>query len=150
MSSMSQQVQALTDRSAILDAVVAYATAVDVRDWEKLAALFTDDARWEYSATGERVEGPRAIVARISGGIERLDTTQHVNSNHVITLDGDRAEHTCYFLAQHIRRGLPDGEGFIAGGSYQDRLRRTAAGWQFVSRLVSSRWTDGNPAVFEP
>ena len=39
--------QELADRAAIVDAVIAYATALDTRDWERLGALFTDDARWE-------------------------------------------------------------------------------------------------------
>ncbi len=32
------------DRAAITDTVIAYATAVDTRDWEALGRLFTDDA----------------------------------------------------------------------------------------------------------
>ncbi|MFE9319958.1 nuclear transport factor 2 family protein [Nocardia sp. NPDC052278] len=147
MSPISPQIQELTDRAGILDTVVAYATALDTKDWETLAALFTDDARWEYSATSERLDGPTAIVARISTSLEQLDATQHLNGNHVITLHQDEAEHTCYYHAQHIRRGLPGGENFLAGGSYHDRLRRTTNGWRFVSRKLSSSWTDGNPAV---
>ncbi|WP_328393539.1 nuclear transport factor 2 family protein [Nocardia sp. NBC_00416] len=147
MSPISPQFRELTDRAAILDTVVAYATAVDTKDWEMLAVLFTDDARWEYSATGEQHDGPAAIVARISAGLERLDVTQHLNGNHVITLHAGEAEHTCYYHAQHICRGLSGGENFLAGGSYHDRLRRTTNGWRFVSRSLSSSWSEGNPAV---
>ncbi|WP_327094243.1 nuclear transport factor 2 family protein [Nocardia vinacea] len=147
MSPISPQIQEIIDRAAILDTVVAYARALDTKDWETLAALFTDDARWEYTATGDKLDGPTAIVARIRPSLERLDTTQHFNSNHVITVHEDAAEHTCYYHAQHIRRGLPDGEFFVAGGSYHDRLRRTTNGWRFVSRRLSSSWSDGNPDV---
>lgn len=139
--------QELADRAAIVDAVIAYATAVDTRDWERLRALFTEDACWEYGAAGERLRGPHAIVARISTGVQRLDATQHLNGNHVAAVHGDEAEHTCYYQAQHVRLGLPDGERFLAGGRYDDRLRRTPDGWRFTARKIISVWSEGNPAV---
>ena len=139
--------QELADRAAIVDAVIAYATALDTRDWATLGSLFTDDARWEYAGSGERLSGPDAIVARISGSLERFDATHHLNGNHVAAVDGDEAEHTCYYQAQHVRRGLPGGEKFLSGGCYDDRLRRTPDGWQFTHRRITSVWSEGNPAV---
>jgi ketosteroid isomerase-like protein len=137
----------LTDRAGIVDAVIAYATAVDTRDWETLGALFTDDACWEYSRSGERLSGPDTIVARISASVERFDATHHLNGNHVTVVHGDRAEHTCYYQAQHVRLGTQGGEKFLAGGRYDDQLRRTPDGWRFTYRRVISVWTEGNPAV---
>jgi ketosteroid isomerase-like protein len=139
--------QELVDRAAIVDAVVAYATALDTKDWETLGALFTADACWEYSSSGERLLGPDAIVARISTSLERFDATHHLNGNHVAAVHGDDAEHTCYYQAQHVRFGLPDGEKFLAGGRYDDRLRRTPDGWRFTHRVITSVWSEGNPAV---
>lgn len=143
----STATQDLTDRAGIVDTVLAYATAVDTRDWATLRTLFTEDACWEYPASGERQSGPAAIVARITASIERLDATQHLNGNHVATLRGDEADHTCYFHAQHVRRGLPDGEHFLAAGRYDDQLRRTPDGWRFTRRRITSVWTEGNLAV---
>lgn len=120
--------QELTDRAAIVDAVIAYATALDTRDWEALGALFTVDACWEYGGSGERLCGPDVIAARISTSLERTDATQHLNGNHVAAVHGDEAEHTCYYQAQHVRHGLPDGDKFLGGGRYEDRLRRTPDG----------------------
>ena len=137
----------LADRTAIVDAVIAYATAVDTRDWGRLGALFTDDACWEYPGSGERLCGPDLIVARISAGMERFDATHHLNGNHVATVQGDEAEHTCYCQAQHVRLGLPGGEKFLAGCRYDDRLRRTPDGWRFTYRRIATVWTEGNPAV---
>ncbi|MFB8005146.1 nuclear transport factor 2 family protein [Nocardia sp. NPDC056000] len=147
MSPSLERIQQVIDRADISDAVVRYATAVDTRDWRSLAALFTDDAYWEYSASGERVDGPAAITDRIRSSIERLDATQHFNTNHVVALSGDEAEHICYYYAQHIRRGLANGATFLAGGMYRDRFRRTAQGWKFTARTLNSSWSEGNPAV---
>lgn len=142
--------QELADRAAIVDAVVAYATALDTKYWEMLRALFTADACWEYSGSGERLLGSDAIVARISTSLGRFDATHHLNGNHVAAVHGDEAEHTCYYQAQHVRLGLPDGEKFLAGGRYDDRLRRTPDGWRFTHRRVTGVWSEGNPAVIMP
>jgi len=135
------------DRAAIADVAIAYATALDTRDWEELASLFTSDACWEYSGSGEQVYGRDAVVARISASVQRLDATQHLNGNHVAVVRGDEAEHTCYYLAQHVRVGLPDGDRFLAGGRYEDLLRRTPDGWRFTHRRIIGVWSEGNPAV---
>jgi 3-phenylpropionate/cinnamic acid dioxygenase small subunit len=139
--------QELTDRAAIVDAAIAYATALDTRDWGRLGELFTDDACWEYSGSGERLTGPDAIVARISTSLARFDATHHLNGNHVATVHSDEAEHTCYYQAQHVRLGLPEGEKFLGGGRYDDRLRLTPDGWRFTHRRIISVWSEGNPAV---
>jgi hypothetical protein len=135
--------QELADRAAIVDAAIAYATALDTRDWAALGSLFTEDARWEHRGSGERLHGPDAIVARISAGVDRLDATQHLNGNHVAAVHGDEAEHTCYFQAQHVRGG----EKFLGAGRYEDRLRRTPLGWRFTHRTIISVWSEGNRAV---
>ncbi len=140
----------LTDRAAIVDAAISYATALDTRDWRKLAALFTNDATWEYIGTGERLVGPDAIVARISTSLARFDATHHLNSNHVAVVHGDEAQHTCYYQAQHVRSGLPDGDKFLGAGRYDDRLRRTPDGWRFTQRRITTVWSEGNPAVIMP
>ncbi len=60
---------------------------------------------------------------------------------------GDEAGHTCYYQAQHVRLGVAGGERFLAGGRYDDRLRRTHEGWRFTHRAIISVWSEGNPAV---
>jgi len=93
---------------------------------------------------------PSAIVARISTSLERFDATHHLNGNHVTAVHGDEAEHTCYYQAQHVRLGLADGDKFLGGGRYDDRLRRTSDGWLFTHRKIISVWSEGNPAVIAP
>ena len=137
----------LADRAAIVDVATGYATAVDSRDWVALAGLFTEDAHWVYPPTGEDLTGPAAIASYIRKSIERLDASQHLLGNHVVTIDGDEARHTCYFHAQHVLLGLPDGETYFSGGRYEDQLRRTPEGWRLTYRTVVSVWREGNVAV---
>jgi 3-phenylpropionate/cinnamic acid dioxygenase small subunit len=140
-------IRQFADRTDVLDVVVAYATALDTRDWTALGILFTEDASWEYAGTDRRFVGPTEIVDFIRAGLDGIDVTQHLNGNHAVTLRGDEAEHTCYFHAQHVRLGTPGGDTFLGAGRYRDRLRRTPDGWRFTDRVLTSMWRTGNPAV---
>jgi hypothetical protein len=53
--------------------------------------------------------------------------------NHVIDLDGDRATGTVYLDVQ----ATLDGVDKVGLGYYQDHYVRTAAGWEFRSRLLT-------------
>lgn len=144
---ISDLVLELSDRAAIVDLAVGYARALDAKDWDALGELFTDDVRWEYPGRVAPVEGPEAIIAMMKSSLLPLDATQHLNSNHLVSVHGDEAEHSCYFQAQHVRLGTPGGDKFLGAGRYDDRLRRTPHGWRIAHRSLTSVWTEGNPAV---
>jgi hypothetical protein len=57
-----------------------------------------------------------------------LDGTQHLLGNHQVRIDGNVAEHTCYYQAAQVRHDTPGGDLYSGAGSYQDRLRRTPDG----------------------
>jgi hypothetical protein len=88
-------------------------------------------------------------VLAVVGGLRSGDRAA-VAFGPVGERQGDEAEHTCYYQAQHVRLGLPGGEKFLAGGRYDDRLRRTRDGWRFTYRGITSIWTEGNPAAITP
>jgi uncharacterized protein (TIGR02246 family) len=143
----AERLRELEDRAAIEAVVVAYATALDTKDFEALRDLFTDDVVWEYEGLVGPLRGADAIVVMMRGSLEHLDATQHLNGNHVITVRGDEADHVGYFQAMHVRTGHPGGEQYLGAGRYRDRLRRTPKGWRLSSRVASSLWSTGNPAV---
>ena len=139
----------IVDRQAIVDVCVSYALALDSRDWVRLRACFTEDAVADYSGLGIN-EGYQAIERTCRAALEPLTASQHLLGNHLVIVDGDRARSTCYFQAQHVREGLPDGTHHIVAGRYDDRFVRTAVGWRISHRTLSVMWTSGNPAVLEP
>ena len=133
------------DRQAIVDVCTNYALALDSRDWERLHACFTDDAVADYG--GPPNEGYPAIEATCRQALEPLVASQHLLGNHLVRVDGDQAESTCYFQAQHVMEGLAGGSEYIVAGRYDDRLVRRAGSWQIAHRTLSVMWTSGNPEV---
>jgi ketosteroid isomerase-like protein len=137
---------ALQDKQEITEICYRYGLAIDTRDWAALAALFTPDAEAFYLDMPP-AHGYQAIEDTCRAALTPLSATQHLISNVVVRLDGDRASSSCYLQAQHVKTGTPGGDQFIIAGRYDDRLVRTPDGWRIRERTLAIMWTDGNPAV---
>ena len=137
---------ALQDNQEITELCYRYGLILDGRDWAGLAALFTPDASAFYLDMPP-CHGYRAIEDTCRSALGSLSATQHLISNVVVRLDGDRAESSCYLQAQHVKTGTPGGDNFIIAGRYDDQLIRTPDGWRIRERRLTLSWTSGNPAV---
>ena len=138
--------KALQDKQEITELCYRYGLTLDNRDWTGLDALFTPDADAFYLDLPPS-HGYQAIEDTCRSALGPLSATQHLISNVVVRLDGDRAESTCYLQAQHVKTGTPGGDNFIIAGRYDDQLIRTSDGWRFRERRLTLIWTSGNPAV---
>ncbi len=138
----------LLDRQSIIDATIRYCWALDTKAWAELDTVFVPEATAQLNRTTH--DSRAAIVERISGTIEPLDFTQHMVSNHQVSLSGDTATSRCYLHAQHVRIGAEGGDLYVAAGHYEDRWVRTADGWRISHRHLTVVWTDGNKAVVHP
>lgn len=136
----------LRDRLEIADVLARYASAIDERDWKRLATCFTPDAIGAYGPGAPR-EGYPAIEALCRATLEPLDASQHLVGSIEIRVEDDRARSRCSVQAQHIRRGLSEGDSYLLGGTYRDDWIRTADGWRIRRRELRVLWVEGNPAV---
>jgi 3-phenylpropionate/cinnamic acid dioxygenase small subunit len=128
----------VVDRLAISDVLIRYATAMDSRDWELLASCFTDDAVLDYDTSG--TFGRDDFADHCRAGLARMKATQHCVTNHVISIDGDRARSTSYVIAQHVRE---NDVTFTLGGSYTDDLVRDGGDWRIAERRFVTSWKAG-------
>jgi SnoaL-like domain len=137
----------LADRQAVIDRVSAYGWALDDRDWQALAACFGPHGEADY---GERLGthvGGDAVAAFCRRLLDPLDSTQHVISNHQVTLGGERATLRCHVVAQHTRAAAAGGANYLIGASYHVDLVRAGESWQIRRLALQVRWQDGNPGV---
>jgi hypothetical protein len=128
----------LSDRIEIADLLTTYTRAVDTGEWDLLDAVFTPDAEIDYTATGG-IRGTfpevKAWLAEVLPGFARR---QHLIGQSAVTLDGDTATVTAYFINPMVSA---DEQLFACGGLYHHDLVRTPAGWR--SRRLSQElvWT---------
>ena len=138
---MSDAASALTDRLAVQDVLIRYATALDTRDWQLLRTCFVPDVVGVYETLGE-VRGYEALERMCRGVLEPLAATQHQITNPVITINEDEASSTCYLQSTHVR-DEPGGDNWVVAGTYTDSWVRTDAGWRIVRRSLRRIWTSG-------
>lgn len=134
------------DRQAIVDLTIAYCWALDGNKWDGLDEVFTPDAHAEL---GRSCEGREAIKARVEEALGPLDDSQHMVTNHQVSVsaDGESGTSRCYLQAQHVRHAADGGPNFIVAGRYEDDVVRTPEGWRIARRVLTMMWTEGNPKV---
>ena len=148
---MDTRIQELLDRADISDVVIRYASGVDRRDWALYRSCFAEQVDVDFSSFNGSPPSTLPAdhwVERVRAGLEGFDATQHISTNHTISFPGgDRAEATCwsYVWAMHWL----DGEGYVIGGWYDNRLVRTDGGWRIRSCTGHALWTQGDRRVFQ-
>ena len=134
--------QAIADRVEIEALRGEFTDAAMMRDYDRLASLFTPDGALRMPNVPVELEGPeqiRAWGARVPEFVDFLVQTAHAG---VIQLDGDTASGRAYM--QEVLR-TRDGHAEVNYAIYHDRYRRTADGWKFTERVYEIRYVDTSP-----
>jgi len=134
--------QAALDILEIQSLLAAYVYAIDDKAFNRLDAVFTQDAEIDYTASGG-VRGHFAQIkpwlARALGGFPR---TQHLIGLPLITLNGDTARsRTMLFNPMQPASGPL----FFCGATYADELVRTPQGWRIARRTETDAWFKDPP-----
>jgi len=137
----------LEDRYAIVEICTRMAWHTDQREWDQLTEVFAERVRLDYTSLngGEPVElTPRQIVQAWSGLLGNLDATQHLITNHLVTVDGDAAVCTAAFQATHRLASALGSPLWMLGGTYHVDLIRTVGGWRISGVVMTATWAEGN------
>jgi uncharacterized protein (TIGR02246 family) len=133
MLDFERKLREYMDKAAIMDVLARYAVTVDSGDIQGFGDVFTEDVVWQWPALGLKYEG-RAAMRELAAAIARyLPGGQHVTSNHVITLDGDKARAVCE-LTCFISR--PEKIHTVLQGFYRDELKNEDGRWYICRRDV--------------
>ena len=131
--------QAIADRVEIEALRGEYTDAVMMRDYDRVALLFTPDGALRMPNVPVDLVGLDQIRAwgdRVPAFVDYLVQTTHPG---IIRLDGDTASGRAY-LQELIR--LRDGSSHLNYAIYHDRYQRTGDGWKFTERVYEIRYLD--------
>jgi uncharacterized protein (TIGR02246 family) len=147
-ASTEERLQALEDRNAVSDLMLAFGAALDAKDWDAYTELFLEDGK--FTIEGQARHGREEIVAGPRRDLDRYDSLQHYSTNHKVKVDGDEATSSHYLIAVHI-----DDAGAMelhadAGGRYDCKCVRTAEGWRFAEVELHVFWRAGESFVIQP
>lgn len=121
------------DERSINALLIAYATAIDTRDWPLFRSCFTADCKADYGEFGSWTD-VSTLTDYMRETHSRLGPTLHRISN--IQLSGAQGGATahCYVDALLCQMNN-DGPVHRGIGSYEDFLVRTGDGWKIARRI---------------
>ncbi|MFD9502358.1 nuclear transport factor 2 family protein [Streptomyces sp. NPDC060035] len=139
--------QAVVDRFEIEELRGEVADAVMMRDFDRVASLFTPDGAMRWPHIDKEFVGREEIRAGVEWGQGLWEFfVQNVHPG-VIRLDGNTAVGRAYI--QEFGR-MNDGSSHLNYALYHDRYQRTSDGWKFSERVYEVRYLDSTPLTGSP
>ena len=124
-----------------------YALGIDTRDFELLRSIFTEDITMDF----EDYSGRPAATMKADDWVGNckilftgLDATQHVMTNPIVDVDGDRATCKMYMKAEHFLQNDQGNDDFTLGGYYTDQLEKQDGRWLINAVTLKIFWNRGN------
>src|ERR1700722_15463168 len=139
--------QAIADRVEIEALRGEFTDAAMMRDYDRLASLFTSDGALRMPNIPAELEGREQIRAwgdRVPDLVDFLVQNTHPGA---IRLDGDSASGRAYMNELGRAR---DGRSELNYAIYHDRYQRTGDGWRFTERVYEVRYHDTTPLTGSP
>lgn len=138
----------ISDRLEIQQLLVAYSTAIDTRQFDDLAKVFTPDAYIDYRAMGG-IDGHFPEVKEwLAQVLPNFPAYAHMLGNFDVTITGDTAKsRTICFNPMVLPTGASEATGqgsaeadaqpqvLFCGLWYEDEFVRTAEGWRMTRRV---------------
>ena len=140
-----KQIHQLEEKQKIVDLTIAYTWIIDHGPRERLREIFTENA--VFIIDTRHLNGIDEIRGKIERTLGGLSSSQHIVSNHQISIDGDTATSRCYLHAQHTLTGTEGGDNYVMAGRYIDKLVRVDSEWRIAERQLMLDWTEGNNRV---
>jgi ketosteroid isomerase-like protein len=134
--------QAIIDRVEIEALRGEFTDAAMMRDYDRLASLFTQDGMLRMPNIPAELAGREEIRAwgdRVPDLVDFLVQNTHPGT---IRLDGDTASGRAYM---HEAGRARDGRSELNYAIYHDRYQRTPDGWKFTERVYEVRYHDTTP-----
>ena len=117
-----------------------YVNLNDAQDWEAVANLYTEDARFARpSKPGEFIEGRGAILESFLARPARAQ--RHVIANTVVEVESPTEARAFSVIVLYMGDAADDGGLPVMDaksplvGTFTDRLVRTPEGWRFKERV---------------
>ena len=120
-------------KAAITELLARYALTVDSGDAAGFAALFTENAVWEWPAVNLAYRGRKSIEALAAAIEANIPGAYHMQTHPVIDVSGDSARSVCQFVAYLSR---PEQIYTLMTGRYKDELVLQNGRWLIDKRQV--------------
>jgi 3-phenylpropionate/cinnamic acid dioxygenase small subunit len=142
----NEEAQRLVDRRQVSDLVYRLGVCLDDGRFDEMPLLFVEAAT--AKTPGGTAEGRDALVAQAERNHSRDDRIQHVITNLLVDLEGDRAKVRAnlvvHFAGSADREELAPPVRFSLGEVYRFEAARTPEGWRLSRVETIPVWSSGS------
>lgn len=149
---LQQQVQQLVDHNEITNLVYRLGVFLDDRRFDDMRSLLVEEAT--VRTPGGTSEGREALIAQASRNHQPDEPTQHLITNLLVELDGDRAEVRANLVVNFAAPASRDESlpapprKYTLGETYHFDVVRTSEGWRFSRVEARPVWISPLSAAF--
>ena len=139
------------DKMSIVQLINQFGRALDLRDWKTFRNLFADSVEFDYSAIGD-VAGtlsPDDIVNNARKNFSGFEATQHLITNHIVEVAGEKASCHAHVRAYHFLPNDKVKPRLEIGGYYTAKLVHLEEDWKIKQWKFSVLWISGDEELFE-
>ncbi|WP_329578452.1 nuclear transport factor 2 family protein [Kitasatospora sp. NBC_01250] len=141
----------MSTRDDVIETTVRMCWYTDLRAWDRLGEVMAEKVALDYSSfgAGAPAEVSRAdLIASWRSLLGGMKATQHILTNHLVTVEGDQAICTAHFHATHVVDLALGDNTYTLGGRYRFGLRLVEDAWQIESIVMTALWASGNREIF--
>jgi ketosteroid isomerase-like protein len=136
---MSQSLQYVADRIALMDVMLKYAKGVDERDMTLYRSVFADDVEVVGFARNV-IHGAAAWMAFVDEALAQYGATQHMLGPQLATVSGDTAHCRTDVQALHYMKDKPN-TTLTLWATYETDMKRVAGEWKISRHQLVPRGT---------
>ena len=130
---------AIADRIEIADLFARFALLLDEKRWADAHTVYTDDVR-VHARHGGEIRGIDKVVEFFRQAEVEGEYTQHVTTDLLVDVDGDRAAASANSLVYFYRAGQAPHQ--TSGLRLACTAVRTPAGWRLSEWRTTPVWTN--------
>ncbi len=148
VAQIRRQLRELADRNEITELVSRLGLWLDEQRFDEARSIFTEDVA--VQTPGGESQGIALVAEQARRNHAGYARTQHVITNILVTLDGDRATVQANLIVTFVHRADAPEQHFALGERYQFEAVRTPQGWRLSRMHVSPVWSAGSRNAGSP
>ena len=143
---MEDNLQQLLDEREIINVVNSIGINADLRNWQAVSQAFSDEVQLDYTSMGAAVEmlKPTDIIKKWQAVLPGFQMTQHMITNHRVSITGNEANCFSYVHAVHYLPNKSNNNTWIVMGHYEHHLVRLNQAWKIDRMKLIATLIDGN------
>lgn len=147
---MEKRIQELENVRALRELVDTFSILADKKDIKEQVKLFTEDANVTSLLNGKvtsNFNGREEIGNAFELFISSFENVYHLNGQHVVSIDGDKATGKLYCLVDLI--SVQDGKRMknSSGVSYEDEYAYVDGKWLIAKRTSDFIWNESRELI---